>query len=72
MRFSTPTTAAPGTRRKANSNERSGASRQKAGSLCRYRFRRPPSARRHKGAGARQKSGLFFWTVHGPFSFQQD
>ena len=22
--------------------------------------------------GARQKSGLFFWTVHGPFSFPQD
>ena len=34
-------------------------------------IRRLPSARRHEGAGARP-SGLFFWTVHGPFSFPQD
>ena len=33
--------------------------------------RRPPSARRHGRAGARL-SALFFWTVHGPFSFPQD
>ena len=33
--------------------------------------RRPPSARRHERAGARL-SALFFWTVHGPFSFPQD
>ena len=28
-------------------------------------------ARRHEGAGARL-SVLFFWPVHGPFSFRQD
>ena len=28
-------------------------------------------ARRHEGAGARL-NGLFFWPVHGPFSFRQD
>ena len=33
----------------------------------------PPTlvARRHERAGARL-SGLFFWTVHGPFSFPQE
>ena len=46
MRSSTPMTDAPNTRRKAGTRERSGASRQKAGSLCRHRFGRPPSARR--------------------------
>ena len=30
-----------------------------------------PVARRHERAGARL-SGLFFWTVHGPFLFWQD
>ena len=30
-----------------------------------------PVARRHERAGARL-SGLFFWTVHGPFSFPQE
>ena len=31
----------------------------------------PPVARRRERAGARL-SGLFFWTVHGPFSFPQE
>ena len=37
---------APVTRRKAGENELPGASWQKAGSLCRHRLGRPPSARR--------------------------
>ena len=63
MRFFTPTTAPPNSRDETKANERPGASRQKAGRSRRHRFGRPLSARRHKGAGARQKSGLFFWTV---------
>ena len=62
MRFSTLMTDAPNTRDEAGENERLSAGRQKAGGSCRHRLGSPPSARRHKGAGARQKSGLFFWT----------
>ena len=59
MQFSTPMTDAPNTRRKAGTRERSGASRQKAGSFYRHRFGRPPSARRHEDAEARQNTFLF-------------
>ena len=72
MRFSAPMTDAANTRRKAGTRERSGASRQKAGSFYRHRFGRPPSARRHEGAEARQKAAFSFGPVRGPFSFQQD
>ena len=34
-------------------------------------IRRPPSRAEGHCTGARL-SGLFFWTVHGPFSFPQD
>ena len=59
IRFSTPVTVPPDTRRKAGTRERSGASRQKAGSFYRHRFGRPPSARRHEGAEARQNAFHF-------------
>ena len=32
----------------------------------------PPVSAEGNCTGARQKSVLFFWTVHGPFSFRQD
>ena len=66
MRFSTPMTDALNTRRRADLTERSGASRQKAGG-----FAGTDSGDPRCGV-SRAKSGLFFWTVHGPFSFQQD
>ena len=60
MRFSTPMTAAPVTRRKAGENEQSGAGRQKAGSLCRHRFGSPPSARRATAPERGKKAALSF------------
>ena len=35
-------------------------------------IRRPPSATRQGHCTGARLSGLFFWTVHGPFSFPQD
>ena len=49
--------AAPDTRDGAKANTRPGASRQKAGSLCRHRLGRPPSARR---ATAPERGKAFF------------
>ena len=60
MRFSAPMTAAPDTRAKAGENERSGASRQKAGSLCRHRFGRPSSARRATAPERGKKAAFSF------------
>ena len=71
MRFSTPMTAAPVTRRKAGENEQSGAGRQKAGSLCRHRLGRPPSARRAT-ALERGKAFFLFGPAAARFSFWQD
>ena len=59
IRFSTPMTAAPDTRRKADSTERLGASWQKSNRFRRHGLGRPPSARRHEGAEARQNAFLF-------------
>ena len=59
MRSSTPMTDAANTRRKADSTERPGASRQKTDGSRRHGLGKPPSARRHEGAEARQNAFLF-------------
>ena len=71
MRFSTPMTAAPNTRRRADSTERSGASRQKAGSLCRHRFGRPPSARRATAPERGKKAAFSFGPSTARFLFNK-
>jgi len=42
--------------------------RKHAGTLS----RRPPYSNFARTCKVATKSGLFFWTVHGPFSFPQD
>ena len=70
MRSCTPTTSAPSaTGRQLQTCRREKRARRQAKiGACTD----PPTlvARRHERAGARL-SGLFFWTVHGPFSFPQ-
>ena len=71
MRSCTPTTSAPsatGRQLQTCSREKRARRQAKIGACT-----DPPTpvARRRERAGARL-SGLFFWTVHGPFSFRQD
>ena len=63
--------AAPGTRRKADSNERPDASRQKAGSLYRHRFGRPPSARRATAPERDKKAAFSFGPSTAHFLFHK-
>ena len=69
--MTTPTTAAPNTRDEARANERLGASRQKAGSLCRHRLGRPPSARRATAPERGKKAAFSFGPSTAHFLFHK-
>ena len=69
--ITTPTTSAPSaTGRQLQTCRREKRARRQA-KIGACTDPPPPVARRHERAGARL-SGLFFWTVHGPFSFPQE
>ena len=69
--MTTPTTSAPSaTGRQLQTCRREKRARRQA-KIGACTDPPPPVARRHERAGARL-SGLFFWTVHGPFSFPQE
>ena len=69
MRSCTPTTSAPSaTGRQLQTCRREKRARRQA-KIGACTDPPTPVARRHERAGARL-SGLFFWTVHGPFSFR--
>ena len=71
MRSCTPTTSAPSaTGRQLQTCRREKRARRQA-KIGACTDPPTPVARRHERAGARL-SGLFFWTVHGPFSFPQE
>ena len=71
MRSCTPTTSAPSaTGRQLQTCRREKRARRQA-KIGACTDPPTPVARRRERAGARL-SGLFFWTVHGPFSFPQE